>query len=154
MEKIKVLKQTVITKEETINLKGITLLSQEEYEANRDIIPRRYEKYWLRTAAPIDYLVFIVNWLGKLDRLNVDADLGVRPALLCNLESSSLNRGDKVIIAGYTWTVLSNNLIHCDDIIGEACFREESEASDSNDYKASDIKKWLERWYSDVLKTS
>ena len=49
-------------------------------------------------------------------------------------------------LAGHTWTVIADDLVLCDDIVGYACFRKDHNAKDANDYEASDVKKWLENW--------
>lgn len=140
-------KRIVTTEEIDVKVTGITLLSKEEYEANKDIIPQS-KWWWLRSpgyarrdAANVDYdgslnFYYVINVSGC-----------VRPALyIWDPQSSNLKRGDKFDLAGYTWTVLSDDLALCDDIVGSTCFREDWLADDANDYDKSDIKQWLHDW--------
>ena len=147
---MKVDKRIVVTEEIDVKFTGITLLSKEEYEANKDIIPQN-NWWWLRSPGPIRYDVACVDYDGTLFYSNVyDAHGCVRPALyIWNPQSSDLKRGDKFDLAGYTWTVLSDDLALCDDIVGCTCFRENWPTKDANDFDASDIKKWLHKWAED-----
>lgn len=130
-------------------IKGITLLSKKEYIDNKDIIEPRIAFWWLRTP---DYhrrdTVRIIDSCREVYNGFVDDPYnGVRPALIVDLPSD-YKRGDKVKIAGYIWTVLSSKLIHCDDIITAMSFRREYEKPDANKYEKSDVKKWLDEWFS------
>lgn len=51
-----------------------------------------------------------------------------------------------MILAGYTWTVISDKYILCDRIVEKTPFRQDWEAPDANVYEKSDIKRWLENW--------
>lgn len=140
-------KRIVYTEPVCVLIKGITLLSIEEYEAARDMIPMAKDDWWLRSPGGYDYWTAYVYGNGSvLDYgygVNNNA-LGVRPAL--DLELGDLRIGDTFELAGYMWTVINGNMALCNDIIARHCFREDYEASDVNDYEASDVKKWLEEW--------
>ena len=144
---MKVKKQIVTTEEIELESTGITLLSIDEYIANKDMIPPMNGWYWLRSSACYPKYVAIVITVGSISRDLVCANGVVRPALkICNLESSSLSVGDKFELAGCAWTILTNDLVLCDEGIGKTCFREDYKATDANDYEKSDIKKWLYDW--------
>ena len=81
---------------------------------------------------------------------NVYSKYGVRPALkIRNLKSSNLKIKDQFEMAGYRWTVISDEYAICNDIVGETCFRRDWRAKDVNVYEASDIKMWLADWVKD-----
>ena len=132
---------------------GVTLLTVDEAKSlSRD--QRLVEDiWWLRSPGYIDYeaaCVFGTDGLVYGLGYNVSWKLGVRPALqIANLESSNLGLGDSFGFAGYTWTIISNDKALCDDVIGYSVFREDWEAEDANNYEASDVKKYLERWFAE-----
>ena len=140
----------VVTKIEVdLDIAEVTLLSAEEYEAAKDVIPMRDEFWWLWSpCSEGSNRAGFVDDRGRLDFDGVDNDyVGVSPALkIRNLRSSNLSRGDKFELAGHAWTVVSDDMALCDEIVGYTCFRKDYEAEDANDYEASDIKKWLEAW--------
>ena len=143
-------KQLVVTKKNVdLDIAGITLLSAKEYLAAKKLISSRHEDWWLRSFdSGDDRKVGIVNNYGTLSLVCAQYEnVGVSPALrIQNLRSFNLIPGEKVELAGHTWTVIADDLVLCDDIVGHACFRKDRKAKDANDYEASDIKKWLEAW--------
>lgn len=136
-----------VTKKMDIDIKEITLLSEEEFTENKDIIPHRNPRWWLRTVD--NRFSLCVGRSLQQQRLIPEVALrhGVSPVLIAELPSD-IQRGDKLTIAGYKWTVLSPELIFCDDVITKMNFREDWEAPDSDLYEASDIKKWLNGWFA------
>ena len=83
---------------------------------------------------------------GSGDYVHSDG-ICVRPALrILNLASYNLHAKDTIRLAGKRWTVISDDLILCDEIVGNCAFRDDYEAPDANDYEKSDVKKWLENW--------
>ena len=144
--------EKIITTTEPIELEitEIALLSKEEYEKAKENIPMLPCWWWLRSPGgrsinaayvDIDGWVYDHGYYVDID------DYAVRPALKTrNLESTNLQIGDKVQLAGYTWTVISDGIILCDEAVGNTCFRKDWKAPDANVYEASDIKKWLENW--------
>ena len=140
-------KRIVYTEPVCVLIKGITLLSIEEYEATRDMIPMVKDDWWLRSLSDDASFAMSVGGGGEVyHRLGTGVlfGLGVRPVL--NLELGDLRIGDVFELAGYMWTVINGNMALCNDIIGECCFRDDWKAKDANDYEKSDIKKWLENW--------
>ena len=150
-------KRIVTTENVNLDITGITLLSIEEYEATRDMIPMVKDDWWLRSLSDDASFAMSVCGGGEVyQRLgtgvlfglqlqySVDSTLGVRPAL--NLELGDLRIGDVFELAGYVWTVINENVALCDDIIAKTCFREDWDAVDANNYEASDVKKWLHDW--------
>ena len=144
---MKAQKLIITEKEIDIDIEDITLLSIEEYEACKDIIPPIYCSWWLRSQSRDNYSASYVSSDGSVDYFGcyVDKDdNAVRPVLI--YKSSNLQNGDKIKFADYRWTVISENMMLCDEVIGHTCFRNDWLADDSNDYEKSDIKVWLEDW--------
>ena len=144
-------KKIDVIKTMNIDIQGITLLSKEEYEAHKDIIPLIKSCWWLRSpGSRIDYATY-VDSDGCIDDKGYHVcyvnSFGYRPALLCDIKSTNLEAGDKVEIAGYSWTVLNDNMMLCDESIACNTFRLDWKAEDANVYEASDVKRWLENWY-------
>ena len=136
---------------EKFEVKEVTLLSIAEYEAAKEYIPMINCWWWLRSPGSSSYFAAYVSTVGGVgaDGYGVDgSDSVVRPALrVSNLQSLNLQIGDKIFdLAGHTWTVIADDLMLCDDGIGQYCFREDWEAEDANVYAASDVKKYLEEW--------
>ena len=144
-----------ITQKIDIDIIGVTLLSAEEAEALPKEI-RSIDKYWwLRSPGYFNYLAMYVRGDGSVDYNGDDVNydgFGVRPALEVGYErmclvNPRLDRGDKINLAGHTWTVISGQYILCDDIIGKCAFRTDWKGSDANDYEKSDVKKFLDDWF-------
>lgn len=133
-----------------IDIKGITLLSLEEFLESRKNIPLYDRLWWLRTPYSDNGLnTGRVDVHGDLDDNYVITHyVGVRPALILDRESSNLEIGDKLQIKGYAWTIISDRYALCDDIIETMPFRKDWKAPDANVYEASDIKKFLEDWWA------
>lgn len=143
----------VKTEKEVDIIRDITLLSIAEYEKYKDIIPLVDGWWWLRSpgyysdrAARV-LLDGVVDIYG--DFVEYYDSTAVRPALIFS-PKPSLKKGDKIYLAGYTWTIISRDMMLCDDVVGYTYFRKDWEAKNANDYKASDIKKWLHNWWKDV----
>ena len=131
-----------------IKVSGITLLTKEEAKALPEELRVLGTGWWLRSPGNSQYYAAGVNYYGALYNYLVHfSPEGVRPAL--NLESSDLKIGDKIEMAGYKWTAISESKVLCDTIVNRICFRENVNTPDANDYEKSDIKKWLEKWAKD-----
>ena len=132
-----------------IQIDGITLLSVEEAGKVPNSQRAIGKVWWLRSPGDFDISTASVLGDGSVSdygyhvNLNV---LGVRPALIFDLESSNLQINDQIVLAGYTWTVIDGGYALCNEIVRNTCFRENWGAKDANQYEASDIKKWLENW--------
>lgn len=151
---MKAKKQTITTQDIDIDIAEITLLSTEQYEANKDIIPHIDNWWWLRSPGYDNRSAAYVNYGGSVRYIGSDVsyDIGaVRPVVVMALrltESSitNLNVGDKIEMVGHRWTMLRGGMALCDDIVGQIAFREDWRAIDVNVYDASDVKKWLQEW--------
>lgn len=149
---MKAKKQIITTQDIDIDITDVTLLSIEEYEDNEDIIPLVDvdNLYWLRSPGSDRYAAACVCDDGSADYYGSIVCIGfnaVRPVMrLSESEISGLSAGDKIEMAGYTWTILHGGLALCDAIVGRTAFRKDWQAEDANVYESSDIKKWLENW--------
>ena len=132
-----------------LKVQEITLLSAKEAENVDQYILAGGSWWWLRSPGKDPRTAASVNESGHIiSRGNgVNISGGIRPALrIENLESGNYQIGDVIRIADKAWTVVSSDLVLYNGIIGHGRFRKEWEASDSNDYEASDVKKWLHNW--------
>lgn len=154
---VKVLKEIKTTKEECINIIGVTLLEKEDYLANKDIISFLGERWWTRTPADFgDHTCVEVIEDPNYSIAGVNSFMAVRPALIVSSVNSRLvKKGDKYLLGGMSWTAIkrvdSNKLLLADESIGVKQFRAGVRAADADDYEKSKIKKWLEEWYEDFL---
>lgn len=142
-----------ILTENDLDIEGITLLSIEEYEKCKYIIPPINDWWWLRSPGYISDNATFVDFDGYAhnfgDSVNHNT-YAVRPALFH--KSSNFQIGDKVELLDYTWTIISNNMLLCDSIIGHTYFRKNYKADNANNYEESDIKKVLEKWLNQQIR--
>lgn len=146
----------ICTKTLDLEIKGATLLSVEEAKS----LPERLRKYtdwwwWLRSPGYYQDTAAYVNHDGVVyehgDYVDCD-DFGVRPGLNINLDNSNLTIGDKFIFGDKEFEIISDNLAFCVSDIGCCAFRKDYDANYVNKYEHSDIKKYVEDWYSGVVK--
>lgn len=146
----------IIEAKETINIdiKEVTLLTVDEAKALTKDQRKNDFWWWLRSPGSNSNRVAIVNRDGEVDAGGdgVSDHIGVRPALRISIPFFNLQIGDIIEVFGERWTVINGNLALCNNLVGNTCFRNEWEAEDANDYKNSDIKKWLEDWVMDRKK--
>ena len=134
-----------------IPIQYVTLLSEEEYLAYRLEIPLVSDsKWWLKTPDETSqYYVRSVGTTGETSGSQVGTTtIGVRPALICDLSNTELEVGDKISLANYSWTVISDSIILCDECVGTTRFHDASNYTglDYNLYASSDLKVWLDAW--------
>lgn len=140
----------IIYKDMDIDIKGITLLSREEFEKNKEWIPATLNKtkWWLRSKGCCDDYACYVDSNTNLicDDGYIDLAKDVRPVLLFKT-TAEINPGDEFILfARYCWVVLEttlngNFMAISLESIGRPYFNEYGK---SNDYENSEIKKYLE----------
>ena len=140
------------TQEIDVDVTGITLLSVEEAKEVDKNIRCIGDSWWLRSSGHYDDIAAYVYRYGVVyeDGSAVEYYIGVRPALqISNLESFNFRIGDRFVLVGEQWVVISKDKALCDRIIGKTPFREYYKAPDANNYEKSDIKIWLEQWASE-----
>lgn len=145
---MKAIKEIISTQKVDIDIEDVTILSAEEYEMAKDVIPPIHMWWWLRSPGSIQGYAAYVSYGGSLSLSSVHLGGGcVRPALrIKNLKSSNLLLGERFSLARKTWTVVLDDMAICNDTVGKTCFRENWKADDANDYSASDLKKWVDEW--------
>lgn len=132
----------------------IFLLSEEEYEKYREVIPQVKQHWWLRSPGCTNLYATIVRRDGDV-RDCIDYVFGgdcVRPVLRVNTDSRvalvtddgkcrHFSIGDRIVKYGYTWIKISDDLAISEVPIGYEKFDDFS-----NDYETSYIRKWLKNW--------
>lgn len=150
----KELEPTLIESSNIKNIKGITLLSTEEYEQFKNNIPSHNHHWWWLRSPGHDGRATIVLDDGTTDTYSVNyGQIAIRPALILNPESSSLKIKDEFEFGKHKWTVISDTYAICNDTIGDHChcFRADRLAEDANNYEKSDVKKVIEDWYESCI---
>ena len=147
------IEKLVITKvPQEITVTGITLLSKEEYNACRKHIKPVDDWWWLRSPGYDQDRAARVLSDGRVyygGNYVVSGNGAVRPAVVLQLPESDIRNlqiDDGFEMAGYTWTMIADDMAMCDSGVGCTAFREDWQAQDANVYEASDVKKWLEAW--------
>ena len=125
-----------------IKLIGATLISKEEYKANN--IQPSEAWWWTRTADKPKGLVRAVynDGIGASPTKFI---LGVVPVLILQ---KKMKCRKKIRYAGYTFTVLKDGIAICDRVVKNMPFREDWQAVDASLYDVSDVKIWLDSWFS------
>lgn len=145
-------KQVVKEEPVQIQITGVTILSEKDYKQNRELISSQGTRWWLRSYDESGNTAACTYGDGEVEYLNVSFNrIGVRPALLCNLASSNLSSGDKVVLNGQSYTALRGDFLLKDEMIGNCAFREDRETPDANIYEKSDVKIYVEQWYEKVF---
>jgi hypothetical protein len=135
-----------------MEIKTITLLSEEEYEKHRTIIPET-SWWWLKTPHhSADVHVRVVDKYGEIFTYHCRYSWnGVRPVVVLELSTSDFAFwckpetlvGSKIEYGKYKWTVLDANsgtiYALCDELITTLPFDAET-----NVWKESELKAWLE----------
>lgn len=123
----------------------ITLLTLEEYNNFKNIIPLiNSDWWWLKDTYPgYSRSVHCVGSRGTLNDFDCNNDGGVRPVLKMNLSNlKSLNSGDKIRIGSKSFTILSWDEFElvalCDEFIATRMFD-----PGSNEWETSELKQWL-----------
>lgn len=144
---MKIEKIIELKEEKEINIKEVTLLSRYEFNKCKDNISLVNEWWWLRSPGSYQYFAASIDGCSlENEYVNID-DGCVRPALkILNQKSTNLKSNDKFYLAGYRWTMISEDIALCNECVGKSAFRFEDEAEDANVWEVSDAKKWLDNW--------
>lgn len=161
-----------------LEVTGITILSVDEAKRIPISIRKSAHRYdwqqtsqwWLRTPGLTRKAAYVfpdgkINTDGAYVDCGISQSIGVKPVLtVANLTELKLGRGSKVNLAGLTWTVINEQMLLCDHIVGTLNFRDYGSCNDRyyeiesrntipveelNDFEHSDIKKYLDRWASE-----
>ena len=126
-------------------IKGISLLSEKEFRKHTDILTNQVNSWWVKPENNWKDTEFMpaMSSDGHTYDYPVTNLLGVVPVLFCDL--SECNRGSKVKFADHIWTVISNNMMVCDEAI---CRHVYSEEDDEAGFDNSSVKRYLDTWLS------
>ena len=139
-----------------IEIKGVTLLSLDEYYKYEDLIPIEDELWWTRTSVGIASAKAIQGNYVRPNGYGVNMNyLGVRPALLLeNKDFRLLHLKDRILVDGYFYIIVDLNYNHgsvlavCDEILYSSCFND----TDDNAWETSSLKQDLEQRFSHFIK--
>lgn len=151
------MKNRKITLENGITIEGATLLTIEEAEKLTKETLSIGCWWWLRSPGGSGDGAASVFSDGSVyyNGFYVYFDFGaVRPALIIsNLKSSDLKIGDRFQFGNRTFEIISADRALCTESIGECAFREDWESADANDYEVSDVKRFIDDWYENILQS-
>jgi len=138
------------------DIAGITLLSIEEAKK----LPAKLLNYdsditwWLRSPGPSSSVANVVigGNIGNDIYASVDRVCEVRPVLqIKDLKSSNLKIGDVFTFGDEEFKVISDKLALCLSDIGRSVFRKNKGAKDANEYRASDVRKYVSDWLNKAI---
>lgn len=129
-----------------LEIKGVFLLSEAQYEGYKRIIPQLDGQWWLQDSygatTPYSRFVKIVNIRGVISSTSCFEEKSVRPALVLN---GVMPVGCVFEFAGVGWTVVSTisktSIVVCNAAIAQRRFDIKN-----NEWNNSELKKWLEEW--------
>jgi hypothetical protein len=136
-----------------IKVKEIKLLTKEEYQDFKDVIPLINELWWLCSPGGSRDRACSVNHEGSVypSGSDITYNLGVRPLLIVDLpmeDSRCYHKAEKLVgsnihYGDYTWTILKADAgvlyVLCDQLIATHNFNIKD-----NDWNTSNLKCWLE----------
>ena len=120
------------------------LLSIEEYEKYKGVIPVIGSWWWLRSPGSLSLDASSVNYDGSVnaDGNLVRGTLGIRPAFrVQKSEILNLKIGDRKIYYDFPFIKIDEDLL-----IAEVPIAFEKFDDESNDYEKSYVKRFLEEW--------
>ena len=128
----------------TINLKSgdyeITLLTAEEYNKYKEIIPPVKDWWWLRSLGKFQHYAAFVNCAAFPDCIVVYyVNIAARPALKTKI--FNLPIGEKFIALGNCWIMIDDGIAISKDVITHRRYDK-----NSNVWDTSELKAWLEEW--------
>lgn len=152
---------SLVKKPVKLDITEITLLSEEEAmtlltKEQRQLCEEGVWAWWLRSPVSDNpgYVCVVGRRDGELYVEDVDSIAAVIPALkISNMKSLGLKTGERIQVAGETWSVISDDIAWCERSIGVSYFRTEKwlpdmsdYMPDANEYEKSDVKKRLDKW--------
>ena len=134
-----------------VELQGITLLSEKEALACKHLITFQQKEvsWWLMDQQIGSVLTTKVMQPNELVYPGGGAEYrnGISPAITGDFKG--FKRGDKVLFAGHKWTVVFENVIFVDDLIGYGPFNYTSKyfSTDKSLYETSRVRDFIEHWF-------
>lgn len=138
------------------DVQDVTLLSVDEAECLSDdmrVIEGRW--WWLRSVYDDNIYISLMDGKGSVyhepvenSSFDFESTFGVRPVLkVGNLASLNLTKGDKFIVNYTPYTVISDDMVLCDNIITSMEFG--SNSPRDNFFETSYVKQYIEDWADD-----
>lgn len=125
-----------------LEIKGIYLLSDAQYEGEKHLIPPIDKDWWLQTSGCTSCVKIIKRDGSESYSAHFNLDMFVRPALILN---NIMPVGGVFEFAGVGWTVVSciskTSIAICNTVIAQRRFD-----AKSNEWDKSELKVWLEEW--------
>ena len=147
---IKIRPARLFEKDNQLSFVGISLLSIGEA---RSLLSNKQINigcsWWLKSLGKFNKGVTYVAYDGNIDDCGMYSDysIGIRPALkIANNTFSQVMIGDRIQIAGYSWTKISKDLLLCDVAVANGPFCSIIDGKEAISYSDSDINKWLYDW--------
>ena len=145
-------KRTITEQAIDLNIKEVTLLTKEQYEQYKEKIPPIEDWYWLKTPGEYMLDVAFVYKDGNVYFFDVNhSSGGLRPVFELTEATENLAAEDIVKFAGYDWTMLTDKIGICNEIIDQIAFNEDWLKENANSYEDSDIKSRLDKWAKDNI---
>ena len=136
-------------------IEGAALLSIEEAATLLTKEEREYKGWWwLQSPGIYRYDATYVHNNGSVDYDGdavSDADGYVRPVLIVSLISSKFTIGDTFVFGKKKFKIISDDMTFCLEDIGKRCFKKDWTFPDANMYEASDIKRFVDKWFTKSL---
>ncbi|MBR1797514.1 MAG: hypothetical protein IJ757_05860 [Clostridiales bacterium] len=126
---------------------GITLLSEQELLAYKKYIgfQQKDRAWWLREKVPgMPRCAKVIQPNEMICPRNVEHRNGISPAVKGDFKR--FKRGTKLLYAGHKWTVVSEDKMLIDDLLGSGPYYYYSQ---EGGYEESDIKAFIDRWFSE-----
>jgi len=118
------------------------LLSADEFEYYRKLIPEYNDWWWLRSRGRYNYCaeyVYDSGYAYCINDLYIDEDGCVRPAL--HFDDSTITIGDRFIKYDFPFVCIDRGLA-----IAEVPIEPHKFDNNSNDYETSEVRRFLEEW--------
>ena len=139
-----------------IDILHISILNKEEYLKYKDAIPsiigddNSWEySWWLKTSDDSPYGVYCV-YDNNINAKNVEISSGIRPILIIR-KNPNILVGDKIEIAGKSWTVISNKYLLCDSFLDKLPFYKDCKSKYAKNWNKSEVKKYIVDWYKNNI---
>lgn len=145
--------------EVNLELGGATLLSEEEFLANRDIIPPSPVPWWLRTNVfilrnPSPLVPYVPSKVSAEVKTITPSDeelWGIRPAVHCRLDGTGISPGDSLLIRGIPFTALRGDYLLCDVVVDHCFYWAKGVPPEKRQWAFSNAKECVQQFYQNVL---
>ena len=130
-----------------IELNGITLLNEQEALTFKKFIDfqQKDTRWWLKDKVPhMPRCSKVIQPNEMIIPGSVEMRNGISPAITGSFRK--FKRGTKLLYAGHKWTVISDNMMFIEDLLGSGPYNYYS--SQEGNFEESDLKAFLDRWFT------